>query len=145
MQGGEIRPVFLLRAGGRPAPPDLFYTPSCLSAVSVCWNSTDRVLADSYRPHGRSSVISRPGNLYSGACFNAVRHKPPPPPLSLSIFPLVLTWEHFFFRRPSRRRMDFTGANVGGRACSLRFEVHFLQILPFSERVIGRKKHRERL
>ena len=28
--------AFLLSAGGRPAPPDLFYTPPCLSAVSVC-------------------------------------------------------------------------------------------------------------
>ena len=34
-------------------------------------------------------------------------------------------------------------ANIGCRACSLRFEVHFRQILPCIARVIYRKKHRE--
>ena len=64
----------------------------------------------------------------------------------LCLFPLYRPMDGFPFPcRPPRHRVGFTGANVGGRACSLRFEVHFLQILPFCERVIGRKKHRERL
>ena len=36
-----------------------------------------------------------------------------------------------------------SGANIGCRACSLRFEVHFRKILPCVARVIYRKKHRE--
>ena len=45
----------------------------------------------------------------------------------------------FYVSRPLQFGMD------DEHCFQLRFEVHFLQILPFSERVIGRKKHRERL
>jgi len=94
---------------------------------------------------GRILPSAAPGTFIAAPVLTpsviSPRHHPYP-----FLFPLLYWHEsHFFFRRPSRRRVDFTGANVGGRACSLRFEVHFLQILPFSERVIGRKKHRERL
>jgi hypothetical protein len=46
---------------------------------------------------------------------------------------------------PLRHRIGFIAAKVGNRACTLRFEVHFLQILPCRARVIGKKKHRVRL
>lgn len=79
---------------------------------------------------GRILPSAAPGTFIAAPVLTpsviSPRHHPYP-----FLFPLLYWHEsHFFFRRPSRRRVDFTGANVGGRACSLRFEVHFLQILP---------------
>jgi len=120
--------------------------PSCTTAaLGCCKHSGPDLWLMTESGTGRILPSAAPGTFIAAPVLTpsviSPRHHPYP-----FLFPLLYWHEsHFFFRRPSRRRVDFTGANVGGRACSLRFEVHFLQILPFSERVIGRKKHRERL
>ena len=69
-------------------------------------------------------------NPFYGFCFS-------------SLLPFIsVRVSHVAASMPSPPQV-LSGANIGCRACSLRFEVDFLQILPFRERVIGRKKHRE--